>query len=79
MSSVLSGVKQFIPSLYADYAVNAVKMFLLIALDRRLCVAAERAVNDKQRLAVSVDILKLSKQSLKRFDGIAGATLAKNR
>ena len=47
LSSVLSAVKQFVPCLYADYAVNAVKMFLLIALDRRLGVAAKRSVNDE--------------------------------
>ena len=55
----LSAVEQFVPSLYADYAVNVVKMFLLIALDRRLGVAAKRSVNDDECLAVKVDILKL--------------------
>ena len=79
LSSVLSAVKQFVPCLYADYAVDTVKMFLLPTLDRRLGVVAERAVNDKQRLAVNVDILKLPEQSLQRLDCLACAALAENR
>ena len=79
MSSILSAVEQFIPSLYADNAVNAVKMFCLPTLDRRLGVAAKVAVNDDECFAVKIDILKLSEQSLKCFDRLACVALAENR
>ena len=58
LSSILSAVKQFVPSPFADDAVGIFcATVFLIPSYRRLGVAAKVAVNDNQRLAVSVDIL----------------------